>query len=363
MVSNTQKINRRILLIVVGFLLMGSVADKLFGQNNAQQPEWFIVGGVQNYAYALINHLQENNVPCKVFVPQRQKKEALYYFGKSDLVTLTFGCPVADKHYLLAHAKGAKYLFFDVEFATFRTWKKHIEKSMHNCIEAAEQTGATLFYPGRIYPFGTSQSTITQATPYAPTSDQGRAMHRMEEALQRASARKRCRVHVVRTSFLYGPNVIDNLTSTSFYDIPDDGTFTWLFRTDLPYQFVSSIDVAALVHRLTQEEHERWYTVTPFAGHTYDSVESFGRQICNCSNKPYTPYIVGPWKLSLVCLAAPNARRGKDIAYSFEQSILIDDTTTYKKLPDFAPLPPRTSLTTTLAWFQSHRTAKKENLV
>jgi len=318
-------------------------------------PAWYIVGGVRNYNYALIEALTQNGSSCTVFTPEEQRKEAQAFYKDNPLVSLVFGCSSKERAKLISHAHGAKNLFFDVEFENFSHWKTSVETSLQNCIDAAEQHSLTFFYPGKIFPHGVPKEAITTQTPYAPISDQGRIMQNMEQALARAATQKKFRVHIIRTGRIYGENVRDYITKTIFTDTMTTGTFTWLFRTDIPYQFCYAPDVARLVLFVSMREHIKWFTVTHLAGHTYQSVESFGRKICECARTTYKPYVVGEWQFSLVCVASPNARRGKDVAYIFKKKVFLQDDETYTTYPEFSLTDPATSFQQTLEWHKNNQ--------
>ncbi len=83
-------------------------------------------------------------------------------------------------------------------------------------IEAAEQSGATLIFPGNNYNFGQIDQPITEITPFNPSAPLGKIRVDLEKMLQQATDQGRIRTLVVRVAEIWDPNVANKLFAPIF---------------------------------------------------------------------------------------------------------------------------------------------------
>jgi len=342
-------------LLVVISLFFHTISYNLYATHSEHAPstEWYVIDGTRNYGYAMAQHLLAQDISCTLLVPHARISDAYRLFGRSEKAVI-IPCTLEQTNSVINSIQGARFIFFDPEYDSYRHWQKNILNTTDAVLAAAEHNGALFIYPGHIYPFGQQDLPLTEQAAFAPNSTQGIIMARIENKLKQAAGQHRCHTCILRTSYPFGPGVQDHLLSKTFTDISRNGTFTWLFDSTIPQQFCYTMDVATIAYLLAQRNPQPWLQCIHFAGTLWPTVDHFGKAIAATAGKPYKKNIVGRFKLALICLVEPNAKRGQDIAYAFQHSIFLDDTLLYTLLPDFTPTPPRDAFAKTIKWYQRY---------
>jgi nucleoside-diphosphate-sugar epimerase len=88
--------------------------------------------------------------------------------------------------------------------APYTGWEQHALPLTYSAIEAAEQSGATLMFPGNVYNYGAGMpEVLDETTPMQPTSRKGKIRSEMELRLREASDRG-VRTIVLRAGDFFG---------------------------------------------------------------------------------------------------------------------------------------------------------------
>lgn len=88
--------------------------------------------------------------------------------------------------------------------APYTGWAQHALPLAYSAIEAAEQSGATLMFPGNVYNFGAGMPPVLdEATPTQATSRKGKLRNEIELRLREASER-RVRTIILRAGDFFG---------------------------------------------------------------------------------------------------------------------------------------------------------------
>ena len=88
--------------------------------------------------------------------------------------------------------------------APYTGWTQHALPLAYSAIEAAEQSGATLIFPGNVYNYGAGMPPVLdETTPMRPTSRKGRLRDEMELRLREASDRG-VRTIILRAGDFFG---------------------------------------------------------------------------------------------------------------------------------------------------------------
>lgn len=316
-------------------------------------PEWVILGGTCNFSYAMVCHLAAQNIPCTVIVHPRDLHSTRLYFPDAPTITIVEANYISPERQtdLDKLAAGAKYLFFDPEDKNYRTWHTTVPAIAHNALAMARKNNLTVFYPAHVYAL-TKEEQLTDESPYGPSTSQGMTVAKIEFLLDAAAKTKKCKVRKIRAPYAFGPAVYDYLLSSSFRDIPVNGRFTWLLRTDLPHQFCFTFDVARIATLLASTFPNEQMLTVHFSGYQYDSVDTFAAQICALAGKPLKHRTVSKFLLEVVCFAEHNAERGADLKAYFDAPVYLSDSPRLKEL-NFQATPIQEALQLTLDWFKN----------
>lgn len=342
---------RYFLLLLSLFSLFALSPERLHPQTSHKR--WLIVGGYENIGFGFARYLLDQNIPVTLLVPPTERDKTHKLFKNKNNVTITTGYVSAEKCSLRRAAQNCDYILLDMEFP-YETWEHEKRKLTRHAITVAQETGALLIYPGRIYSYGL-QSPIRENSRQMPNSHQGKVMLDIEQMLKQASEKKNCRVLIPRVSYPFGPGISDALMKNSFQDIPRTGELTWLYRSDLPCQFVYTHDIARFTHHVITElekkpEFPRYY-LTHCPSYNFASIDQFGTEICKLVNQVYTPLVLSSWKLKFYALLHHDVNRGIDLSYAFNNSILLDETEQKKHFPHFSLTDQQTAFRETLSWF------------
>ena len=91
---------------------------------------------------------------------------------------------------------------------TYPLWCTQALPLAFSALTAAEQSGATLIFPGNLYNFGSPMPpAIDETTPMRPTSHKGRIRVAIEDRLQEAAEERGLRVIVVRAGDFFGSGI------------------------------------------------------------------------------------------------------------------------------------------------------------
>jgi nucleoside-diphosphate-sugar epimerase len=329
-------------------------------QTATNSEHWLVIGGTRGVAHALVSELAHQNISCTVFV--RDAAKARRYFGDKETVSIVEGEVATDAEGLIEVAHDTSHIFMGQSFP-YSIWEKSLRSSIDNCLAAAQDSGAQFIYPGRIYPKGL-QTPITEATPNEPLGDckQGAVLKEIEAAIEQATLDGKCRARIVRHAYPYGPAVGDGMLEKNFREIPQNTKrswwqtrqkFEWIGTTEVPVQLAYTPDLARFIVEYAHHESNEAFSVINFAGHTFESMDEFGKGFCELADEEYQ---ADPYSHAMLTIAAtmgrPEAKRGNDIFYSFENSILLDDAKMHALFPQFKMTEPTVAQYQTLKWYQ-----------
>jgi len=108
-----------------------------------------------------------------------------------------------DRAVLVKEARGTDIILTALN-PVFTEWQRHALPLAYSAIEAAEQSGATLMFPGNVYNFGAGMPAVLhETTPFAPTSRKGKLRAEIELRLREASDRG-MRTIILRAGDFFG---------------------------------------------------------------------------------------------------------------------------------------------------------------
>jgi nucleoside-diphosphate-sugar epimerase len=108
-----------------------------------------------------------------------------------------------DRAVLIKEARGTD-IVLNAFNPVFTEWQQHALPLAYSAIEAAEQSGATLMFPGNLYNFGRGMPPVLdETTPMQPTSRKGRMRVEIEERIREATDRG-MRAIILRAGDFFG---------------------------------------------------------------------------------------------------------------------------------------------------------------
>ncbi|MCK4746889.1 MAG: NAD-dependent epimerase/dehydratase family protein, partial [Bacteroidales bacterium] len=250
-------------------------------------------------------------------------------------------------------SKGKDVIFFGINYP-YHQWELYMKPLTAAVIEAAENTNATLLFPGNIYAFGSIPEPIREETPCEPTTKKGRIRFEMEEMLQEASSKGECRVINLRMPDFWGPNVTNGLIKPLFGNAAEGKTMQWLVRSDVSHQFVFTPDAAKLFHRLSMETSLPSYFVLNYGGEVVPSITWLAERISFFAKTPAKLRVYSKGMLKLLGIFMPQVRELVENFYQFEHCIILDDSKLRSMYPDWEDTNLDQGIDETIKWFRNN---------
>lgn len=332
---------------------------------NAATPQptregWLVVNGSNNFSLPMTQLLLTKNVPCTLVTKTEDLILVDQYIGAHDKLTIVEAdyATKEGRKALIQAGKNRQFMFLDAEHGDYATWHKAVPDIVTNSMIAAHTNKLTVFATGRVYPMGHGQ-TVTESSTYLANTQQGVTLKKVENIMQMMS-NPNCKVRIIRTSYPFGHGMYDFLLSSTFKEMPHMGRMTWLYDVDQSYQFCYTPDAARLALLLSENDTDQAFRTINYSGYTYDSVESFGRdihaqvnQVKRASNPPFRLRVVTKLQLEMAAALNPNANRGSDLKAFFEDPTHLVDSPCLKEL-NFEPTPAPQAIIETMRWYYHH---------
>jgi nucleoside-diphosphate-sugar epimerase len=223
-------------------------------------------------------------------------------------------------------------------------WAQHALPLAYSAIEAAEQSGATLMFPGNVYNYGAGMpAVLDETTPMQPTSRKGKLRNEVELRLREASDRG-VRTIILRAGDFFGRGqgswfdlvLIKELAKNRItYPGPLDVMHEWAY---LPDYIEALIRLAAI--RATLEP----FATFGFPGHAVTGQE-FVSAIAKASGRALKVGHINWWMMRTVGSIWKMGRELTDIGYLWQVPHRIDGS----KLAAAIGEVPHTTLDTAVA--------------
>ena len=229
----------------------------------------------------------------------------------------------------------------------FTEWAQHALPLAYSAIEAAEQSGATLMFPGNVYNFGAGMpAVLDETTPMLPTSRKGRMRVEMEQRIHEATERG-MRAIVLRAGDYFGRGrgswfdlvltkelAKDKVT----YPGPLDLVHEWTY---LPNYIEALIQLAAI--RATLGPFESF----GFPGHAVTGQE-FVSAIAKAAGRPLKVGHINWWMMRTVGSIWKMGRELTEIGYLWQVPHRIDGSKLRAAIGDVPHTPLATAVTRSL---------------
>jgi nucleoside-diphosphate-sugar epimerase len=214
---------------------------------------------------------------------------------------------------IVLHALNAPYI----------GWAQHALPLTYSAIEAAEQSGATLIFPGNVYNYGAGMPPVLdESTPMQPTSRKGKLREEMELRLREASDRG-VRTIILRAGDFFGRGrgswfdlvLIKELTKNKItYPGPLDVVHEWAYLPDY---------IAALVRLANIRDTLGQFETFGFPGHAVTGQE-FVSAIAKVVDHPLKVGHINWWMMRTVGSIWKMGRELAEIGYLWRVPHRID---------------------------------------
>jgi nucleoside-diphosphate-sugar epimerase len=228
--------------------------------------------------------------------------------------------------------------------APYTGWAQHALPLAYSAIEAAEQSGATLIFPGNVYNYGAGMPPVLdETTPMHPTSRKGRLRDEIELRLREASDRG-VRVVILRAGDFFGRGrgswfdlvLIKELAKNRItYPGPLDVVHAWAYLPDY---------VGALIRLAGIRETLAPFDTFGFPGHAVTGQEIVSA-IAKASGRALKVGHINWWMMRTVGSLWKMGRELSEIGYLWEVPHRIDGS----KLAAAIGMVPHTPLETAVA--------------
>ena len=231
--------------------------------------------------------------------------------------------------------------------APYTGWAQHALPLAYSAIEAAEQSGATLIFPGNVYNYGAGMPPVLdETTPMRPTSRKGKLRDEVELRLREASDRG-VRTIILRAGDFFGRGrgswfdlvVIKELAKNRItYPGPLDVVHEWAY---LPDYIDALIRLAGI--RATLGPFETF----GFPGHAVTGQE-FVTAIAKASGRALKVGHINWWMMRTVGSIWKMGRELTDIGYLWQVPHRIDGSKLAAAIGDVPHTPLETAVTRSL---------------
>ena len=223
-------------------------------------------------------------------------------------------------------------------------------------IAATREVGARLVFPGNVYGFGPQIGrAIAEDTPQEPTTRKGRLRAELEFMIERATDDGHLTALIMRSGDFFGPTVRNGLVDRIFGRAAIGKAMQTLGRLSMPHQWSYVPDLARLtVELLRREERLAPFEIVHFAGHVVTRQIDFLREVAAVAGRPELAVRTTPWWLvRLASLVDHTVGELVELAYLFDDAVILDDPARRRLAPDFQATPLPTALAATLGSYRA----------
>ncbi|MBL8567995.1 MAG: SDR family NAD(P)-dependent oxidoreductase [Phreatobacter sp.] len=309
-----------------------------------------VLGAGGGFGGAIAAELARAGIPVRAFVRRAEQAAAL---ADSPGVEIVEG-DAQDRSRLAQCAEGVATIVHAINYP-YPQWDPAMREVSAKIIATARDAGARLVFPGNVYGFSPEAGrALPEDAPQEPATRKGRLRAEIEFMIQRGTDDGRMAALIVRSGDFYGPTVRNGLVDRVFGRAAQGRAIQALGRLTMPHQWAYVPDVARLaVALLRVPQRLRPFEVVHVAGHVVMRQLDFLREVAAAAGRPNLPIRTMPWWLvRLGALIDPMARELLELAYLFDEAIILDDPNRRRLLPEFQPTPLATAIAVTLGSYR-----------
>jgi nucleoside-diphosphate-sugar epimerase len=240
--------------------------------------------------------------------------------------------------YLLA---GLKY--------DIKVWKEQWPKVMRNVLDACKKHNSKLVFFDNVYAYGLVKGTMTEDTPFNPTSKKGEVRAQVATMLLDEMRKGNLNAMIVRAADFYGPNAHLSLTySMVTQRLKTNKGPQWIGNPKAIHTFTYTPDAAetvAVLGNTLSAYNQTWHALTNPEKITG---EQYVRIACELAGQPYKLQTLPKFAVSMVGMFMPVLHEFVEMMYQFDRDYVFDSTKLTKAFPNLLPTPYKEGIAATL---------------
>jgi nucleoside-diphosphate-sugar epimerase len=210
----------------------------------------------------------------------------------------------------------------------YSIWRQQWPRIIDNTIEACKKTQAKLIFFDNVYMYGKTEGTMTEETPYDPTSRKGDLRARIATQLMSEVRKGNIVASIARAADFYGPGAdktsLPNILV--FQKLAKDQRAQWLVNAHTRHSFTYTPDATKALSLLGNDENswnQVWHLPTaasPLTGAQF--IESSAAAL----NKPSRFRVLPKWLVRLGGIFDKSTNELYEMLYQYEFDYLFDSS-------------------------------------
>jgi nucleoside-diphosphate-sugar epimerase len=218
------------------------------------------------------------------------------------------------------------YLVAGLPYST-KLWQTEWPKLMQNVINACKEHNSKLVFFDNVYSYGFVKGTMTEETPFNPTSKKGEVRAKVATMLLDEVKQGNLQGMIVRAADFYGPGALLSLTYQSVtLKLKANKSPQWIGDPKKIHTFSYTPDAGKTMARLGNTPsafNQTWHALTSKEKITG---EEYIKIACGLMNKPYKVQALPKIGVRLLGLFIPVLKEFTEMMYQFENDYIFDST-------------------------------------
>lgn len=235
---------------------------------------------------------------------------------------------VSDREQTIRAVAGSRLVFLLVGLKyEYAVWAENWPRIMANTIEACKRAGAKLIFFDNVYMYGKVDGTMTEETPFHPTSKKGEVRAQIATSLINEWKSGSLTAMIARSADFYGPNTRNGVPNILVFEAFSKGRkASWLVNDSAPHSFTYTPDAAEGLIRLSASDfawNQTWHlptTPNPPTG------KEFVRMAAEAMGVPPKYRVLSPLMIRLFGLIDSDVRESYEMLYQSASPYLFDSS-------------------------------------
>jgi nucleoside-diphosphate-sugar epimerase len=206
-------------------------------------------------------------------------------------------------------------------------WRDEWPKLMRNVIDACKKHGSKLVFFDNVYSYGLVKGSMTEETPFNPTSRKGEVRAKIATMLLDEVKQGNIQGMIVRAADFYGPNAKLSLTYATVTErLKAKKGSQWIGNTKAIHTFTYTPDAGksvAMLGNTASAYNQTWHALT---SKEKMSGEEYVKIACRLMDAKYSIQSMPKFGVRIVGLFMPVMREFVEMMYQFENDYVFDST-------------------------------------
>ena len=273
-------------------------------------------GGV--VANEVVKELRKNNTPYQLVSRKPKPAEG----ERSIAADLLDAQAVKDA----VRGSSMVYLVAGLEY-NIRVWQNLWPKIMSNTIEACKTANAKLIFFDNVYAYGLVKGTMTESTPYNPSSKKGEVRARIATQLMDETRHGNLKALIARAADFYGPKYDKSVIGIMAFERLAKGGSAMLMMSDKTvHSYTFTPDIGKALFTLSQNDssfNQVWHVPTasdPLTG------KQFVEQIAAAFGVKSRYSVLGKFMMSMLGIFNHDIKEVVEMLYQWEFDYIFDSS-------------------------------------